>query len=98
MQLRKCCNHIFLLKGVEEELSKDCKSDEQFLAKMMEGSGKLVLLDKFIEKYKKENHKMLVFSQFKDMIELIQEYLRIKGIRYELLTGSVKSSDRAVSI
>lgn len=32
------------------------------------------------------------------MIDLIQEYLRIKRIRYELLTGSVKSSDRAVSI
>lgn len=32
------------------------------------------------------------------MIELLQEYLRIKRIRYEILTGNVKSSDRAVGI
>jgi SNF2 family DNA or RNA helicase len=65
---------------------------------MMDSSGKLILLDKFLEKYKMQNHKMLIFSQFKGMIDLLQEYLRIKRIRYELLTGSVKSSDRAVSI
>ena len=77
---------------------RDCKTDAEFLAKMLETSGKLILLDKFIEKYKQEGHKMLVFSQFKGMIDIIQTYLQIKGIRFELLTGSVKSSDRGVSI
>lgn len=62
MQLRKCCNHVYLLKGVEEELTRDCKTNDDLLKKMMEASGKLVLLDKFIEKYKSEGHKMLVFS------------------------------------
>jgi chromodomain-helicase-DNA-binding protein 7 len=62
IQLRKCCNHLYLLKGIEEELVKDCKTDADFLNKMLESSGKLILLDKFIEKYKQENHKMLVFS------------------------------------
>jgi len=28
IQLRKCCNHLYLLKGVEEELTLKCKSDE----------------------------------------------------------------------
>ena len=42
---------------------------------MLETSGKLILLDKFIEKYKQEGHKMLVFSQFKGMIDIIQTYL-----------------------
>ena len=41
---------------------------------------------------------MLVFSQFKGMIDIIQTYLQIKQIRFELLTGSIKSSDRGVSI
>ena len=62
MQLRKCCNHLFLLKGVEEELTKDVKTNDDMMKKMLECSGKLVLLDKFIEKYKSEGHKMLVFS------------------------------------
>jgi chromodomain-helicase-DNA-binding protein 7 len=71
IQLRKCCNHLFLLKGVQEELEKGLKTDEEFYKRLLEGSGKLVLLDKFIEKYKEENHKVLVFSQFKGMIDII---------------------------
>lgn len=51
-----------MLKGVEEELTKDCKNEADLYAKMLESSGKLVLLDKFIDKYRTENHKMLVFS------------------------------------
>lgn len=27
MQLRKCCNHLFLLKGVEEEVTKNCVTE-----------------------------------------------------------------------
>jgi len=60
--LRKCCNHLYLLKGVEEELTRDCKNEEDLYKKLLESSGKLMLLDKFIEKFKKENHKMLIFS------------------------------------
>lgn len=62
IQLRKCCNHLYLLKGVQEELEVGMKTDEDHYKRLLEGSGKLVLLDKFIEKYKEENHKVLVFS------------------------------------
>lgn len=91
VQLRKCCNHLFLLKGVEEELTRDCKTDEDLYNKLLESSGKLMLLDKFIEKFKKENHKMLIFSQFKRMLDIIELYLKMKGVSYEKLTGSVKN-------
>ena len=79
-------------------MTKDCKSDTDYLQKMLDASGKMILLDKFIEKYKQENHKMLVFSQFKGMIDIVQMYLQMKSIRFELLTGSVKSNDRGISI
>lgn len=62
VQLRKCCNHLFLLKGVEEEITKDCRDETDVYKKLLESSGKLMLLDKFIEKFKQENHKMLIFS------------------------------------
>jgi len=58
----------------------------------------MILLDKFIKKYKEEGHKMLVFSQFKKMLEIIEIYLKSKGIPFEVLTGSVKSQDRVMSI
>jgi len=62
VQLRKCCNHLFLLKGVEEELIKDCVTDSDRYNKILEGSGKMMLLEKFINKFKQENMKMLIFS------------------------------------
>ena len=58
----------------------------------------MILLDKFIDKYKEDGHKMLVFSQFKGMIELIKEYLNMRKIRSEVLTGNVKSQDRITAI
>ena len=57
-----------------------------------------MLLDKFIEKFKKENHKMLIFSQFKRMLDIIELYLKMKGVSYEKLTGSVKNQDRVSAI
>lgn len=59
--------------------------------KLLESSGKLMLLDKFIDKFKQENHKMLIFSQFKKMLDIIELYLKMKGLSYEMLTGSVKT-------
>jgi chromodomain-helicase-DNA-binding protein 7 len=98
IQLRKCCNHLYLLKGVEEELEGKCHTDQEYYQSLLDSSGKLILLDKFIQKFKDEGHKMLIFSQFKKMLEVIEIYLRIKSVPYEVLTGSVKSQDRVMSI
>lgn len=89
---------MFLLKGVEEELTRECKTEEDVYRKLLESSGKLMLLDKFIEKFKQENHKMLIFSQFKRMLDIIEFYLKMKAVPYEKLTGSVKTQDRINAI
>ena len=81
MQLRKCCNHLFLLKGVWDEICKDVYHDDNaYLDKLLESSGKLILLDKFIEKFRQEKSKILIFSQFKHMLDIIEEYARLKKI------------------
>ena len=65
---------------------------------MLDSSGKLILLDKFIQKFKIEQSKMLIFSQFKKMLEIIEIYLRHNGVPFEVLTGSVKNQDRIMAI
>jgi len=65
---------------------------------LLEGSGKLILLDKFIDKFRQEKSKILIFSQFKQMLDIIEEYTKLKGIQIEKLTGSVKSHDRIMAI
>ena len=40
------------IKFSEEDLEKECKNNDDLFKKILEGSGKMILLDKFIDKYK----------------------------------------------
>ena len=99
MQLRKCCNHPFLLNGVENELKKTDKtsthSEGDFLVK---ASGKLVLLDKLLPKLKKDGHRVLVFSQFKIMLDILEDYFRLREMKYERIDGSITGRRRQMAI
>ena len=63
MQLRHCCNHPFLIKGVEEGQTAELGESETFLDALLKASGKCVLLDKLLPKLKAEGHRVLIFSQ-----------------------------------
>ena len=62
MELRKCCNHPYLIKGVADGDTKDVVKTE-LLSSLLKASGKLVLLDKLLPKLKSEGHRVLIFSQ-----------------------------------
>lgn len=98
MQLRKCCNHLFLLNGVEEEFRKtqDPSLDEgDLLAKT---SGKLVLLDKLLPRLKAEGHRVLLFSQFKIMLDILEDYLDARSMKYERIDGNITGNKRQQAI
>ncbi|KAL7553315.1 hypothetical protein ACHAWF_016591 [Thalassiosira exigua] len=115
MELRKCCNHPFLLDGVEsremekrhEELTvngelENKTPDEQHSILNEYGyvwsSGKMVLLDKLLPKLRKEGHKVLIFSQFVKMLDLISDYCEYRNFRYERLDGRVRGNERQKAI
>lgn len=56
MQLRKCCNHPYLFEGIEEE------GLPVLGEHLVNVCGKLRVLDKLLEKLKKEKHQVLIFS------------------------------------
>jgi superfamily II DNA or RNA helicase len=58
-----------------------------------EDSGKLIALRELVEECEAGGHKVLVFSQFVTMLQLIKNALDKDGITYEYLDGSTK--DRA---
>jgi len=98
MQLRKCCNHPFLLRGVEEEMrpqQDDDMSEGDFLAK---SSGKLVLLDKLLPRMKADGHRILVFSQFKIMLDILEDYLNVRNHKTERIDGSITGKKRQQAI
>ena len=58
-----------------------------------EDSGKLIALRELVEECEAGGHKVLVFSQFVSMLQLIKNALDKDGVNYEYLDGSTK--DRA---
>lgn len=99
MQLRKCCNHLFLLNGVEIEIrnlkENQGVSEADLLAR---GSGKLVLLDKLLPRLKENGHRVLIFSQFKIMLDVLEDYLVAKQEKFERIDGSITGHRRQASI
>jgi chromodomain-helicase-DNA-binding protein 7 len=48
IQLRKCCNHPFLIKELEFDLLRNCHSIEERMDKLLSSSGKMVLVKKLL--------------------------------------------------
>ena len=61
---------------------------------MVESSGKMILLDKLLPKLKRESKKCLIFSQFTYILTLLEQYMMMKGYKFEKIQGSVSNRDR----
>ena len=59
-------------------------------------SGKLEYLKGMLEQIIAEKHRVLLFSQFVDMLDIIKAWLEREGIPYEYLTGKTKDRQAAV--
>nr|CCA16363.1 ChromodomainhelicaseDNAbinding protein 8 putative [Albugo laibachii Nc14] len=97
MELRKCCNHPFLIRGVEE---KECSrlNEIQRSKILVQASGKTVLLDKMLAKFRAEEKKILIFSQFKMMLDVIEDLCHLRGYQIERMDGSVRGNLRQAAI
>jgi len=101
MQLRKCCNHPFLLRGVEQELKNQYEQEGKVISEadfLCTTSGKLVLLNKLLPRLKSDGHRVLMFSQFKIMLDVLEDYLRLSGTKYERIDGSITGQKRQMAI
>lgn len=58
------------------------------------GSGKLEQCMEIIQDSIAAGHKILLFSQFTTMLDIISKRLRLEGIEHFMLTGSTKAEDR----
>lgn len=59
-------------------------------------SGKFEKLKAMLEEIIDEGHRILLFSQFVDMLDIIKAWLEREGIPYEYLTGKTKDRQGAV--
>ncbi|KAK9499348.1 hypothetical protein O3M35_002399 [Rhynocoris fuscipes] len=57
-------------------------------------SGKFAKLDELLPKLKDEGHRVVMFSQYLFILDIIEDYMRIRGHSFLRLDGSTKSLDR----
>ncbi len=87
MQLRKICNHPYLFLNYFEPGD---LGDNIFRS-----SGKFELLDRILPKLIATGHKILIFSQFTQLMDIMQIFFDYKGIKHLRLDGATKHEDRA---
>ncbi|KAM2904936.1 hypothetical protein COP2_004596 [Malus domestica] len=96
MQLRKVCNHPYLIPGTEPD-----SGSAEFLHEMrIKASAKLTLLHSMLKILHKEGHRVLIFSQMTKLLDILEDYLAIEfGPKtYERVDGSVSVTDRQSAI
>ncbi len=94
-ELKKVCNHPFLFESARNEAelnlnpSKDPDTPQTHGWRLIQASGKLMLLDKMLTRLKKDGHRVLIFSQMTRLLDLLEDYMHLRGYLYERIDGSV---------
>ncbi|XP_024291852.1 chromodomain-helicase-DNA-binding protein 8 [Oncorhynchus tshawytscha] len=104
MELRKCCNHPYLITGAEEKIVAELRdvynpvAPDFHLQALVRSAGKLVLLDKLLPRLKAGGHKVLIFSQMVRCLDILEDYLINKRYLYERIDGRVRGNLRQAAI
>lgn len=98
MELKKVSNHPYLFHGVEESVLKGSERREDQIKGLIASSGKMMLLDQLLTKLKKDNHRVLIFSQMVKMLDLLSDYLRVRGHTFQRLDGTIPAGPRRMAI
>ncbi|XP_062209511.1 probable helicase CHR10 isoform X3 [Phragmites australis] len=91
IQLRKACSHPYLFSGIEPEPYVEGEH-------LVEASGKLILLDLVLKKLHDLGHRVLLFAQMTQTLDILQDFLELRSYTYERLDGSVRAEERFAAI
>ncbi|CAE6440315.1 unnamed protein product [Rhizoctonia solani] len=91
MQLRKVCSHPYLFDWPTKPDSDEYLVDDSLIA----NSGKMLLLERMLDELLKRGHKVLIFSQFTTMLDIIQQWLtHCKDLEHCRIDGTTSPEDR----
>ena len=73
MQLRKVCSHPFLFDWPTDPKTHEMIIDDELVG----ASGKMMVLERLLDELFKRKHKVLLFSQFTTMLDIIEVFFHI---------------------
>jgi SWI/SNF-related matrix-associated actin-dependent regulator of chromatin subfamily A member 5 len=92
MQLRKCCGHPYLFEGVED------RTLDPLGEHLVENCGKLNMVDKLLKKLKERGSRVLIFTQMTRVLDILEDYLVMRGYQYCRIDGNTAYEDRESAI
>ncbi|CAI4216269.1 unnamed protein product [Parascedosporium putredinis] len=89
MELKKISNHPYMFPGVEDRVLAGSTRREDQIKGLITSSGKMMLLDQLLTKLKRDNHRVLIFSQMVRMLDILSDYLSFRGYKFQRLDGGL---------
>ncbi|KPI36928.1 Chromatin structure-remodeling complex subunit snf21 [Cyphellophora attinorum] len=91
MQLRKVCNHPYVFEPVEDQMNPTKATNDS----IWRTAGKFELLDRVLPKFEATGHRVLMFFQMTQIMNIMEDFLRLRGTHYLRLDGGTKAEDRS---
>jgi SWI/SNF-related matrix-associated actin-dependent regulator of chromatin subfamily A member 5 len=88
MQLRKASQHPFLFNGAEQNINATTVEE------LTGASGKLAVLDMLLRSLCVKGHRAILFSQFTMVLDILEDYCRMRGWKYARFDGSTSRAKR----
>ncbi|KAF1976570.1 hypothetical protein BU23DRAFT_551518 [Bimuria novae-zelandiae CBS 107.79] len=102
MQLRLCCNSPYMFFNpflkAETSGSKTFATETEPDESIVTTSGKMLLLDSLLPELLRRGHKVLIFSQFTIMLDILSQYLDLRGWSHARIDGGTTQPDRQAQI
>lgn len=95
LQLRKCLCHPFCYSKAIEERTADVATSHRHL---VEAAGKLQLLQLMLPKLQQRGHRTLIFSQFLENLDIVEDFLDGMRILHCRLDGRMNSLEKQKQI
>ncbi|KAG8729412.1 hypothetical protein FRC10_003927 [Ceratobasidium sp. 414] len=91
MQLRKICQHPFVFPEVEVTIN----PSRELNRSLYRALGKVALLDCILPKLFAFKHRVLMFFQMTQVMNILEDYMSLRRYKYLRLDGGTKPDDRA---
>ena len=104
IELKKVCNHPFLFESSgyqgrvvdmsPRSMDRARHNAEERKAALIAASGKMIFLDKMLTRLKAEGHRVLIFSQMVRVLNILEDYLKLKSFPFQRIDGSTPKQKR----
>ncbi|KAF9208273.1 hypothetical protein BGZ49_009325 [Haplosporangium sp. Z 27] len=84
--VRKICNHADILK-------RDAHKDDPDYGHYSK-SGKMVVVKALLQMWQKEKHRVLLFSQTRTMLDILEKFIKSEGYTYRRMDGTTPIQNR----